>query len=333
MASVRAPDLRVHLAGLSLQNPIIAASGTCGYGEELHPFVDLNRLGAVVMKGLSLQPTQGNPAPRLAEISSGMLNSVGLQNIGIEAFLRDKLPRLRQYRTHIIVNFFGDTPEEYAAVAARASEAEGIAALEANISCPNVQHGGLLFSSDPRLTFEVVAQVRKATALPVIVKLSPNVTDITVIARAAEDAGADAVSLINTLMGMAIDLKTRRPRLPLGFGGLSGPAIKPVALRMVWQVAQAVRLPVIGIGGIMTGEDALEFLVAGATACQVGTASFVDPAACRKIITEMERYLRRHRIATAAELCGTLRLERPEQPQALAAPSLPSPVSSFTTEE
>jgi dihydroorotate dehydrogenase (NAD+) catalytic subunit len=262
-----------------------------------------------------------------------MLNSVGLQNIGIAAFLRDKLPGLRQYQTHIIVNFFGDTPEEYAAVAARANDAEGIAALEANISCPNVQHGGLLFSSDPRLTFEVVAQVRKATALPVIVKLSPNVTDITVIARAAEEAGADAISLINTLMGMAIDLQTRRPRLPRGFGGLSGPAIKPVALRMVWQVAQSVRIPVLGIGGIMTGEDALEFLVAGATACQVGTASFVDPAACRKIITEMERYLRRHRIATVAELCGTLRLERPEQPQALAAPSLQASVPSFTPEE
>jgi dihydroorotate dehydrogenase (NAD+) catalytic subunit len=236
-----------------------------------------------------------------------MLNSVGLHNIGIEAFLAEKLPALRRYRTHIIVNFFGEAPAEYAAVAERASDAEGIAALEANISCPNVQHGGMLFSCDPHLTFQVVERVRRVTSLPLIVKLSPNVTDITAIARAAEDAGADAVSLINTLLGMVIDLETRTPRLPLGFGGLSGPAIKPLALRMVWQVVQAVRIPVIGLGGIMTGEDALEFLVAGATACQVGTASFVDPAACRKILTEMTRYLQRHHIATVAELCGTLR--------------------------
>ncbi len=306
------PDLRVQMAGLDLQNPIIAASGTCGYGEELHPFVDLNRLGAVVVKGLSLQPWPGNPGPRLAETAAGMLNSVGLHNMGIEAFVRHQLPRLRPYRTHVIVNFFGATPAAYAAVAERASDAEGIAALEANISCPNTQHGGLLFSSDPQLTFEVVARVRQVTHLPLIVKLSPNVTDITAIARAAEEAGADAVSLINTLLGMAIDLDTRTPRLPLGSGGLSGPAIKPVALRMVWQVAQAVSIPVIGMGGISTGADALEFLVAGATACQVGTASFVDPAACRQIIAEIGRYLQRHRIATVAELCGTLHLPATE---------------------
>jgi dihydroorotate dehydrogenase (NAD+) catalytic subunit len=302
------PDLHVQLAGLQLQNPVMAASGTCGYGEELHPFVDLNSLGAVIVKGLSLKPSRGNPGPRLVETRCGMLNSVGLHNIGIEAFLQEKLPQLRRYRTHIVVNFFGDTPAEYAAVAERASDAEGIAALEANISCPNVQHGGMLFSCDPRLTFEVVERVRKVTRLPLIVKLSPNVTDIIAIARAAEDAGADAVSLINTLLGLAIDLETRRPRLPLGFGGLSGPAIKPVALRMVWQVAQAIRLPIIGIGGIITGQDALEFLVAGATACQVGTASFADPRACRRIIAEMRQYLVRHHITTVAELCGTLQI-------------------------
>jgi dihydroorotate dehydrogenase (NAD+) catalytic subunit len=302
------PDLRVQLAGLSLQNPIMAASGTCGYGEELHPFVDLNRLGAVVVKGLSLKPSKGNPGPRLVETPCGMLNSVGLHNIGIEAFLREKLPHLRQYGTQVVVNFFGDTPAEYAAVAERASAAEGIAALEANISCPNVQHGGMLFSCDARLTFEVVERVRKVTPLPLFVKLSPNVTDITAIARAAEDAGADAVSLINTLLGMAIDLETRQPRLPLGCGGLSGPAIKPVALRMVWQVAQAVRIPIIGLGGITTGEDALEFLVAGATACQVGTASFADPGACRRIIEEMQYYLQRHCIPAVADLCGTLQV-------------------------
>jgi dihydroorotate dehydrogenase (NAD+) catalytic subunit len=302
------PDLCVQVGGVQCQNPIMAASGTCGYGEELHPFVDLNCLGGVIVKGLSLKPSRGNPGPRLVEASCGMLNSVGLHNIGIEAFLQEKLPRLRCYNTQVIVNFFGETPAEYAAVAERANDAEGIAALEANISCPNVQHGGMLFSCDPRLTFEVVERVRKVTTLPVIVKLSPNVMDITAIARAAADAGADAVSLINTLLGMAVDLATRRPRLPLGFGGLSGPAIKPVALRMVWQVAQAIDIPVIGIGGITTGEDALEFIVAGATACQVGTASFADPRACRRIIAEMRHYLWRHRIATVAELRGTLQL-------------------------
>ncbi len=305
-SAVPTPDLRVNVAGLCLQNPIIAASGTCGYGEELHPFVDLNRLGGVVVKGLSLKPRPGNPAPRLVETTAGMLNSVGLQNVGIEAFLRDKLPRLRGYRTNIVVNFFGDSPDEYAAVAARASEAEDIAALEANISCPNVRHGGMLFSSDARLTAEVVTKIRQATRLPLWVKLSPNVTDIAEIARAAEAAGADAISLINTVVGMAIDLEGRRAELPFGFGGLSGPAIKPIALRMVWQVSQAVRIPVVGMGGIMNGRDALEFLLAGAAACQVGTASFADPAACRKIVSEMEDYLRRRGIATAAELCGKL---------------------------
>lgn len=302
------PDLRVQVAGLQLQNPVMAASGTCGYGEELHAYTDLNQLGAVIVKGLSLRPAEGNPGPRLVETACGMLNSVGLQNIGIEAFIELKLPRLRQFRTHIVANFWGETLADYVAVAARASEAVGIAALEANISCPNVQHGGMLFSSDPRLTYELVSQVREVTSLPLIVKLSPNVTDITVIARAAEDAGADAVSLINTLIGMAIDLEARAPRLPLGFGGLSGPAIKPIALRMVWQVAQAVRIPVIGVGGITTGEDVLEFMLAGASACQVGTASFVHPAACRRILNGMRRYLRRHQLATAAELCGTLRM-------------------------
>lgn len=310
-AAATMPDLRVRVAGLQLQNPIMAASGTCGYGEELHAFTDLNQLGAVIVKGLSLQPVKGNPGPRLVETACGMLNSVGLQNIGIEAFINMKLPRLRQFRTRIVVNFWGETLADYVAVAARASEAVGIAALEANISCPNVQHGGMLFGSDPRLTYELVAQVRQVTSLPLIVKLSPNVTDITVIARAAADAGADAVSLINTLLGMAIDLDSRTPRLPLGFGGLSGPAIKPIALRMVWQVAQAVRIPVIGVGGITSGEDVLEFLLAGASACQVGTASFVHPAACRRILQGMRRYLRRHRLATAAELCGALRMPTP----------------------
>ena len=312
-----APDLTVECAGLRLQNPIIASSGTCGYGEELHPFVDLNTLGAVVVKGLSLQPWAGNPAPRLAETTAGMLNSVGLQNVGVDAFIRDKLPGLRAYSTHIVANFFGDSSADYAAVAARASDADGIAALEANISCPNVQHEGMLFSSDARLTYEVVSQIRRATSLPLWVKLSPNVTDVTAIARAAEDAGADAISLINTLLGMAIDLETCTPRLPLGTGGLSGPAIKPVALRMVWQTARAVSIPVIGMGGIATAEDALEFIVAGATACQVGTASFVDPGACKIIIRDMRRYLRRRQIASVASLRGALQLPAVEAAAAL----------------
>ena len=312
-----APDLTVECAGLRLQNPIIASSGTCGYGEELHPFVDLNTLGAVVVKGLSLQPWAGNPAPRLAETTAGMLNSVGLQNVGVDAFIRDKLPGLRAYRTHIVANFFGDSSADYAAVAARASDADGIAALEANISCPNVQHEGMLFSSDARLTYEVVSQIRRVTSLPLWVKLSPNVTDITAIARAAEDAGADAISLINTLLGMVIDLETCTPRLPLGTGGLSGPAIKPVALRMVWQTARAVSIPVIGMGGIATAEDALEFIVAGATACQVGTASFVDPRACKIIIRDMRRYLRRRQIASVASLRGALQLPAVEAAAAL----------------
>ena len=313
----RVPDLTVECAGLRLQNPIIASSGTCGYGEELHPFVDLNTLGAVVVKGLSLQPWAGNPAPRLTEATAGMLNSVGLQNIGVDAFICDKLPGLRTYRTHIVANFFGDSSADYAAVAARLSEADGIAALEANISCPNVQHEGMLFSSDARLTYEVVSQIRRMTSLPLWVKLSPNVTDITAIARAAEDAGADAISLINTLLGMAIDLETYTPRLPLGTGGLSGPAIKPVALRMVWQTARAVSIPVVGMGGIATGEDALEFIVAGATACQVGTASFVDPRACKTIIRDMRRYLQRRQIASVASLRGALQLPAVEAAAAL----------------
>ena len=301
------PDLRVNVGGLCLQNPIIAASGTCGYGEELHPFVDLNRLGAVVVKGLSLTPRPGNPAPRLIETTAGMLNSVGLQNIGIETFIQDKLPQLRDYRTHVVVNFFGDSPEEYAAVAARASEAEGVAALEANISCPNVRHGGMLFSSDARLTAEVVQKTRRATRLPVWVKLSPNVSDIAEIARAAEEAGADAISLINTVLGMAIDLETRRAELPLGFGGLSGPAIKPLALAMVYKAAGAVDVPVVGMGGISNAQDALEFIMAGATAVQVGTANFTNPRACVEIAKGIREYMDREAVDTVSRIVGVAR--------------------------
>lgn len=303
---VNKSNLQVKVGNLYLQNPIIAASGTCGYGEELHPFIDLNRIGAIVVKGLSLTPRSGNPMPRIIETKVGILNSVGLQNVGIESFIQDKLPRLQNYQTHVIVNFFGETVEEYVEIAARADQVEGIAALEANVSCPNVKHGGLHFGSSPQMTAEVVRKVRQVTKLPIWVKLSPNVSNISEIARAAEIAGADAVSLINTVLGMSVNTETQTASLPLGFGGLSGPAIKPIALRMVYQVAQIVNIPVIGMGGIQTGEDAIEFILTGATACQVGTASFADPTSCRRIILEIEKYLKKRDISSLSDICGKL---------------------------
>ncbi|HXX81847.1 MAG TPA: dihydroorotate dehydrogenase, partial [Thermodesulfovibrionales bacterium] len=270
-------DLSVEIGKLKLRNPVMTASGTFGYGEEYSEFIDLNRLGAVVVKGLSLQPKEGNPPPRIVETAGGMLNAIGLQNIGIERFIQEKLPFLKQFNTPVIVNFFGDSVEEYARAAERLSMSTGIHGLEMNISCPNKQAGWCIFGTDPKVTFEVVSAVRKSTDLTLIVKLSPNVTDIGVMARAAEDAGADAVSLINTITGMAIDIEARRPRLANITGGLSGPAVKPVALRMVWEVSRAVRIPIIGMGGIMNGRDSIEFILAGATAVAVGTAHFINP--------------------------------------------------------
>lgn len=304
-------NLEVQVGGIELKNPVMTASGTFGYGEEYAEFMDLGRLGAVVVKGLSLKPKEGNPPPRVVETAAGMLNAIGLQNIGIETFIREKLPFLKRFDTSVIVNFFGDSVDEYAAAARRLSSVEGIHGLEMNISCPNKQAGWCIFGTDPRVTFEVVGAVRKATSLPLIVKLSPNVTDVTVMARAAEDAGADALSLINTLTGMSIDIRTRKPRLGNVTGGLSGPAIKPVAVRMVYEVRRSVGIPIIGMGGIMSGDDAVEFLIAGASAVAVGTANFVRPTAAIEILDGIIAYMKSEKIKDVRSLTGTVSLDAP----------------------
>jgi dihydroorotate dehydrogenase (NAD+) catalytic subunit len=300
------PDLKVDIGGLALQNPVLTASGTFGYAREFEHLVDLNRLGGIVVKGLSLDPTKGNPPPRICETACGMLNAIGLENVGIEAFVAEKLPFLQTLKPPIIVNIYGKREEDYVQLAARIEEVRDIAAIEVNISCPNVKAGGMVFGVDPQAAFGVIRAVRQQTTKPLIVKLSPNVTDISAIARAVEDAGADCLSLINTLTAMAIDIHTRRPRLANITGGLSGPAIKPIALRMVWQVAQAVGVPIIGIGGIMSAEDALEFFIAGATAIQVGTANFVNSHATTDILDGLERFLAEKNIAKITDLIGTL---------------------------
>ncbi len=299
-------NLSVNIAGILMKNPVMVASGTFGYGEEYAKYIDLNKLGAVVVKGLSLTPREGNPPPRIVETSAGMLNSIGLQNIGIDSFVDDKLPFLKKFDTKVIVNFFGDSIDEYCEVANRVDSVSGIHGLEMNISCPNKKEGWLEFGTNPDLAFRVVSAVRKNTKLPLIVKLSPNVTDITVIAKAVSDAGADAVSLINTLSGMAIDIKTRRPKLANIIGGLSGPAIKPVALKMVWQVAKTIKLPIVGIGGIMTHEDAIEFMIAGASAVQIGTANFIDPASSEKIIDGLKLYCEQNSIRNINEIAVSI---------------------------
>ncbi len=304
-SSGKAPDLRVEIAGLPLKNPVMTASGTFGYGTEFTPFFDLNALGAIIVKTVTMHPRLGNAPPRIAETAAGMLNSIGLQNVGIDGFRREKLPFLQTLATPLLVNIAGKSVEEFADLAKRLSDAEGVAGIELNISCPNVA-GGLDYGTDPRLTYEVVRAVRQTTTLPVIPKLSPNVTDVTVIARAAADAGADALSLINTIVGMAIDVRTRKPKLPGNTGGLSGPAIRPIAVRMVWEVAQVVKLPLIGIGGIMTGEDAIEFFLAGASAVQVGTANYLDPLAPMKVLAGIEAYLIRHGFDAVTPLIGTV---------------------------
>lgn len=308
VAVVSKPRLAVEFAGLKLKNPIMPASGTFGYGEEFAPYLDLNRLGAIVTKGLSLNPKAGNQTPRIAETVSGMLNAIGLQNVGVDAFIRDKVPFLEQFDTPVIVNFFGNTQEEYGEVAARLDDVPSVAALEMNISCPNVKHGGIVFGTDPKAAFDVISAVRKRMSKPLIVKLTPNVTDIRVTAQAAEDAGADAISLINTLTGMAVDVRTRKPRIANVIGGLSGPGIRPVAVRMTHQVVQTVKLPVIGIGGIMRAEDALEFLIVGAKAVQVGTANFVDPNAMQTILDGIESFCIEQGIDDINDLVGTLEL-------------------------
>lgn len=284
------PDLSVKIAGVSLKNPVMSASGTFGSGREYGEYVDLNRLGAVVVKGVSLTPWKGNPTPRVAETYGGMLNAVGLQNPGVDSFIEKDIPFLKQYDTRIIVNVSGKSMEEYSSVVEKLAETE-VDMLELNISCPNIKEGGIAFGTDPQMAALVVKQVKKVAKQPLIVKLSPNVTDITEIAKAVESEGADAVSLINTLMGMAIDIHQKKPLLGNIMGGLSGPAIKPVALRMVYQVGKAVQIPVIGMGGITNGEDAAEFILAGATGVAVGTANFSDPCATIKVLEGLEAYM------------------------------------------
>ncbi|MEK7812843.1 MAG: dihydroorotate dehydrogenase [Candidatus Desantisbacteria bacterium] len=296
------PDISVSIGKLKLKNPVLCASGCFGYGQEYAELIDLSMLGGIILKGITLKERQGNPMPRIVETPAGMLNSVGLQNMGLSRFLRDKLPLLSNIPTAIIANICGETPEEYATIAKELSNKDSISALEINISCPNVSHGGMLFGQDMMLTFEVVNLVRKQTSLPLIVKLSPNVTDIASIARAAVDGGADAVSLINTLLGMAINIKTKKPYLANITGGLSGPAIKPVALRMVWEVCKAVNVPVIGQGGIMSWEDGLEFLLVGAAAVCIGTANFVNPKAGMEIVQGIKDYMRQHKIMGVREI-------------------------------
>ncbi|MBW1645572.1 MAG: dihydroorotate dehydrogenase [Deltaproteobacteria bacterium] len=302
-------DLQVQLApGLVLKNPVISASGTFGYGREYAPYLDLARLGALVTKGISLRPQRGNDPVRIVETPCGMLNAIGLENIGVEAFLARELPGLRAAGATVIVNIFGQSPADYAALAAILERETGIAALEINISCPNVKAGGLQFGTDPKMAAELVAAVRRETSLPLITKLTPNVTDITDIARAVAAAGSDCLSLINTLTGMAVDLRTRKPVLANLTGGLSGPAIKPVALRAVYQVVQAVNVPVIGIGGIASATDALEFLLVGAAAIQIGTCNFVNPAITVEVVEGIEKYLREQGCTGIGEFIGSLRL-------------------------
>jgi dihydroorotate dehydrogenase (NAD+) catalytic subunit len=299
-------DLSVDIGRLKLKNPVMTASGTFGYGDGFVKYFDISRLGAVVVKGLSLKPKEGNPPPRIIETPAGMLNAIGLQNIGIEAFISEKLPFLRQHDTTVIVNFFGDSIDEYIEAAERLSSVEAIDALEMNISCPNKEEGWGVFGTDPKVTSKVVGAVRKVTDLPLVVKLSPNVTDIAEMARAAESAGADAISLINTITGMAIDIRRRRPKLANITGGLSGPAVRPVAVRMVWECYKAVKIPIIGMGGIVTAEDALEFIIAGASAVAVGTGNFVTPLATINVIDGIEKFMSEEGIRSIRELIGSL---------------------------
>jgi len=300
-------DISVDINGVKLENPVLTASGTFGYAAEYDGLMDLNALGGIIVKGLSLKPSCGNPVPRIVETASGLLNAVGLENVGVERFIADKLPFLQTLTCPVFVNIYGKTVDEYAELASIIDTLPGIAGIEVNISCPNVAAGGAAFGVDPDGALKVVGRVRKATSKHVMVKLSPNVTDITTIALAVERGGADSISLINTLTGLAIDAETFKPMLANVTGGLSGPAIKPVALRMVWQVANAVKVPVIGLGGIMTAADALEFIIAGATAVQVGTATLADPDAPLRIVTGIKRFLERKKISRLSDIRGSLK--------------------------
>jgi dihydroorotate dehydrogenase (NAD+) catalytic subunit len=308
MSGAGDPSLATSICGISLRNPVLAASGTFAYGVEFQELVDLNSLGGLVVKGLSRQPIEGNPPPRVYETEAGMINSIGLQNIGVRAFVEEKLPALAKLRTAVFANVFGYQTEDYVEVVRVLEDHAGLAGYELNVSCPNTSHGGIYFSSDPGLLSAVVTAVKQVARRPVVVKLSPNVSAIEPLAQAAEAAGADALSLVNTFVALAIDPHTRRPRIGAGFGGLSGPAIKPIALRLVCQAARAVKIPVIGLGGIASGVDAAEFLIAGASAVQVGTATFWDPRSPQRIAGELAAFLKRERIAKVASLVGTLKL-------------------------
>jgi dihydroorotate dehydrogenase (NAD+) catalytic subunit len=301
-------DLSVRIGSMRLKNPLIAASGCFGYGVEYAEAVDLSSLGGVAVKGLFLSEREGHPPPRIVETPAGMLNAIGLQGIGVRRFVAEKLPELRRLHATVIVNLCGSTLDEYVEVARILSDAEGVDALELNISCPNIKEGGIQFGCSLTGTYDVVSSIRKVTTLPVIPKLTPNVTDVASFARASEDAGADAISLVNTFLAMAIDVETRQPRLSNVLGGLSGPAIRPIAIRMVWECYQAVKIPILGMGGIATVEDALEFIIAGSTAIQVGTMNFVDPFIWTKLLTGIESYLERHKIPRVQDLIGRLEL-------------------------
>lgn len=303
------PDLRVKIGSMKMQNPVMTASGTFGYAREFANLLNLHRLGGVVVKGISLEPRAGNPPPRIVETASGMLNAIGLENVGVDRFISEKVPYLQGLVIPAVVNILGDSVEEYREVTERLAGVEGIAAIEVNISCPNVKKGGVAFGTNPDMAAAVTRAVADSCDIPVIVKLSPNVSDIAQVAEAVEDGGADAVSLINTLIGMAINLKTRKPELANVIGGLSGPAIKPVALRMVYQVAQRVSIPVIGIGGIDNARDALEFIVAGATAVQVGTANFVNPRASEDIVDGIGEYVKNEKLPSIRKLIGSLQID------------------------
>ena len=307
--SPRNPNLSVTIGKIRLKNPVIVASGTFGFGEEYKDFFNLNQLGAIIPKGISLNPMIGNRPPRIFETEGGIINSIGLQNPGFQNFISDKLPYLRKIKTHILINFFGNTQKEYADLARRFDEVPGVSGLEMNISCPNVKQGGILFCSEPRMTYRLVYAVRKSTKLPLIVKLSPNVTDIALMAKTSEEGGADAVSLVNTFKAMAINIHSRKPELGNVIGGLSGPAIKPIALRMVWEASHTIKIPIIGMGGIMRAEDAIEFILAGASAIQIGTANLVNPRTGIEVIDGIKKYLIENRINRVQKLIGLLRRE------------------------
>lgn len=300
------PSLKVAVGALELKNPVMTASGTFGYGQEYETYLDLNTLGAIVVKGISIKPRPGNPPPRVVETPSGMLNAIGLENVGVERFIDEKLPYLRKIESKVVVNILGDSIDDYRQLAETLDDVTGVHALEINISCPNVKKGGVAFGTVPKMANEVTKAVRNACRLPIILKLSPNVTNIVEIAKAVEEGGADAISLINTLLGMAIDIHARRPKLANIVGGLSGPAIKPVAIRMVWQVAQNVKIPVIGIGGITNAEDAIEFMLAGATAIEVGTANFINPHATIDIVNGISAFLEKYNYKSVDEIIGAL---------------------------